>query len=67
MMDTKFQEIRQERIPGAGEVLQGAGNLRLPGELDTEMSNPNIPATSLQVGQRHNTSDYRLTAGRSSE
>ena len=47
MMDTKIQEIRQERIPGAGEVLQRAGNLRLPGELDTEMSNPDIPDTSL--------------------
>ena len=67
MMDTKIQEIRQERIPGAGEVLQRAGNLRLPGELDTEMSNPDIPDTSLWVGQRCNTSDYRWTAGRSSE
>ena len=47
MMNTKIQEIRQESIPGAGEVLQRAGNLRLPGELDTEMSNPDIPATSL--------------------
>lgn len=41
--------------------------IRVSGQPGTKMSNPDVPPPGLQVGQRYNASDYRLTAGRYSE